>query len=135
MGPCSVSYGLPKALKKKKPLATEEKRITTPQKKMTVTWRPAGMAPMRSGKTTGKKTKQDFNVSDYKAAEVRGQHGGITSTPSHLLPPTGDRCNRSLPSVLPGAFWSSMVCTCTVQVTWSGASSHINVGSPSAHSH
>lgn len=56
MGPCSVSYGLPKALKKKKPVATEEKRITTPQKKMTVTWRPAGMALSRSGKTGRKNT-------------------------------------------------------------------------------
>lgn len=51
MGPCSVSHGRPKALKKKKPVATEEKRMTTPQKKMTVTWRPAGMAVSSSGKT------------------------------------------------------------------------------------
>lgn len=51
MGPCSVSYGRPKALKKKKPQATEEKRMTAPQKKMTVTWRPAGTALIRSGKT------------------------------------------------------------------------------------
>lgn len=56
MGPCSVSYGLPKALKKKKPVATEEKRITTPQKNMTVTWRPAGMALRMSGKT-GRKNR------------------------------------------------------------------------------
>lgn len=51
MGPCSVSYGLPKALKKKKPQPTEEKRMTVPQKKITVTWRPAGMAFNKSGKT------------------------------------------------------------------------------------
>lgn len=56
MGPCSVSYGLPKALKKKKPVATEEKRITTPQKKMTAIWRPAGMALSRSGKTGNRRT-------------------------------------------------------------------------------
>ena len=57
MGPCSVSYGLPKALKKKKPVATEEKRITAPQKKMMVTWRPAGMALIKSEKTETQRVK------------------------------------------------------------------------------
>lgn len=65
MGPCRISYGLPKALKKKKPVATEEKRMTIPQKKMTVTWRPAGMTVSSSEKTGNKSAH--FN-SKYKLA-------------------------------------------------------------------
>lgn len=54
-------------MKKKKPLDTDEKTINALQKKMMVTWRPAGMAPINSEKTaapTRKKKKTQFDTCD-----------------------------------------------------------------------
>ena len=60
-------------------MATDEKRMTTPQKKMMVTWRPAGMVLSRSGKTV-RETRERGRV--MKRRTVREEPQEETEEPS-----------------------------------------------------